>query len=142
MRAHLAQAIVDASPMSNIDCMRLVENTLEFDHALSQTFLPSLSVSAVLYDARLLHAQWVKADHHFFTAYLSDACKEDATIFAFRQPFSSFEAYDVTSLLATSSADDGRCYKAVFDCLYVFLLGTSVPFISYDSTFLFSYSQT
>ena len=123
MRAHLAQAIVDASPMSDTDCMRLVENSLEFDHALSQTFLPSMSASAVLYDARTLHAQWVKADHHFFTAYLSDACKDDAAIFSFRQPYSSSEAYHVELSSVASLTDDGLCYKAVYDCLYVFLLG-------------------
>ena len=128
MRAHLAQAIVDASPMSDTDCMRLVESTLEFDHALSQTFLPSMSVSAVLYDARLLHAQWVRADHHFFTAYLTDACKDDAAIFSYRQPFSSSKAYYAEASSVASQADDGVCYKAVYDCLYVFLLGKSSLF--------------
>ena len=125
MRAHLAQAIVDASPMSDTDCMRLVENTLEFDHALSQTFLPSMSVSAVLYDARTLHAQWVKADHYFFTAYLCDACKEDAAIFSFRQPFTSSKTYHVEHSSVASLTDDGLCYKAVYDLLHIFLLGKS-----------------
>ena len=128
MRAHLAQAIVDASPMTNKECMRLVEYSLDFDQSLSQMFLSSLSLSSVLYDARTIHAQWVESDLHFFTSYMSDLCSDDAAVFSFRSSFelmSQSHTHLMTSGNPTSSAEcsGSRCYNGIYDCLYLFSLG-------------------
>jgi hypothetical protein len=125
MRAHLAQAIVDASPMTSKECMRLVENSLDFDHALSVSFLPSLTVCAVLYDARTVHAQWVEADHHFFTAYICDTCKDEVALYSFRQSFCSVSEgrFDSDPRSPPPSQDTAKCFSGVFDSLYVLSLG-------------------
>jgi hypothetical protein len=39
-------------------------------------YLPCLSVSAVLYDARDVHTQWVTADGNFFLSYMSHCCMD------------------------------------------------------------------
>jgi hypothetical protein len=125
MRAHLAQAIVDASPMTSKECMRLVENSLDFDHALSLSFLPSLTVCAVLYDARTVHAQWVEADHHFFTAYICDTCKDDVALYSFRHSFCSASEGSFASdpRPPPPSQDTAKCFNGVFDSLYILSLG-------------------
>lgn len=127
MRAHLAQAIVDASPMTSKECMRLVESSLDFDHALSQSFLPSLTVCAVLYDARTVHAQWVEADYHFFTAYICHTCKDDEALYSFRQSFSSVSEGGLLSdhRSPPPSQDTAKCFSGVFDSLYILSLGQS-----------------
>lgn len=127
MRAHLAQAIVDASPMTSKECVRLVENSLDFDHALSLSFLPSLTVCAVLYDARAVHAQWVEADHHFFTTYMCETCKDDVALFSFRQAFCNTSEGTSSSSprCPPPSQDAAKCFNGVFDSLYILSLGES-----------------
>lgn len=136
MRAHLAQAIVDASPMTSKECMRLVECSLDFDQSLSLMFLSSLSVSSVLYDARTIHAQWVESDLHFFTSYMADLCSDDSAVFGFRSSFKSMS----TSLsipnvdpLCSAECSGSRCYNGIYDCLYLFSLG------NFERTILYFY---
>jgi hypothetical protein len=74
MRAHLAQIIIDNSPMTTEICMQLVEHSLDFDDSIAVLYRPPLSVSAVLYDARDVHTQWVTADGNFFLSYMSHCC--------------------------------------------------------------------
>lgn len=44
MRAHLAQIIIDNSPMSTEICMQLVEHSLEFDDSIAAFYQPPISV--------------------------------------------------------------------------------------------------
>ena len=48
----------------------------DFDDSLARVYLPPLSASAVLYDARIVHQQWVSSDHSFFSSYLENALKK------------------------------------------------------------------
>ena len=122
MRAHLAQAIVDASPMTSKECMRLVECSLDFDQSLSLMFLSSLSVCSVLYDARTIHAQWVESDLHFFTSYMADLCSDDSTVFGFRSSFKPL-SNPIGNPLSSAECSGCRCYNGIYDCLYLFSLG-------------------
>jgi hypothetical protein len=43
MRAHLAQIIIDNSPMTTEICMQLVEHSLDFDDSIAVLYRPPLS---------------------------------------------------------------------------------------------------
>lgn len=113
VRAHLAQAIVDNSPLSREKCMQLVEHSLYLDEYLAKTYLPPQSVCAVLHDARTVHIQWVEADHHFFVSYLSHICSDNILVYSFRKSYGD----------SIKKGSQYRCYNVVYDCLYIFMIG-------------------
>jgi hypothetical protein len=149
MRAHIAQSIVDFSPLSRAVCVQVVERALDLDDALSKltVALPPLAVAAVLCDARAVHAMWVDADRAFFAAFMAKVCAEDTdVVFGFRTAIqlasssaaagpravtarhaspSPSPAPSSSSSSSSSSARQSRCYNGVYDCLYVFSLAVT-----------------
>jgi hypothetical protein len=120
MRAHLAQIIIDNSPMTTEICMQLVEHSLHFDDSIAVLYHPPLSVSAVLYDARDVHTQWVTADGNFFLSYMSQCCIDYKEVYAFRSSHNHIY-YQINN--ESSSIMTPRCYNSVYDSLYLFSLG-------------------
>ena len=151
MRAHLAQSIVDFSPMTRIVCAQVVERSLDLDSTLATytIALPPLSISAVLYDARAVHQLWVESDREFFTQFMIKVCSENADIIygfraAFHEQSSGSSTNDVLISASSSSSSSSssstkrqsRCYRGIYDCLYVFSLALkryeNLPSASHD----------
>jgi hypothetical protein len=117
MRAHLAQIIIDNSPMGTKMCMQLVEHSLDFDDSIAVLYHPPLSVSAVLYDARDVHTQWVTADGSFFLSYMSQCCIDYKEVYTFRS------SHNHIYHQINNDSSTPRCYNSVYDSLYLFSLG-------------------
>ena len=147
MRAHLAQSIVDFSPMTRIVCAQVVERSLDLDSTLAKytIALPPLSISAVLYDARAVHQLWVESDREFFTQFMVKVCGESTDIIygfrtAFHQQSTERGANEVSTSPSSSSSStskrQSRCYHGIYDCLYVFSLALkryeNLPTASHD----------
>jgi hypothetical protein len=144
MRAHLAQAIVSFSPISKDVCVQLAERSLELDASLVSICptAPPLPIVAVIYDARAVHSLWVQADQEYFKQFVLKSCAELAHIYVFRVPFcaaSTIESAGATDkdMITSRSSVTGRCYNAVYDCLYAFSLACkryeNLPAASQDS---------
>ena len=110
MRAHLAQIVVDFSPLSRELCLQLVEETLELDDwlhgiarttiadsvdsggsgsaavgsggAMSRKYTP-VTVCAVLYDAKEMFHQWLLLEHRHFHFDLRTRFRDDKKVFQF-----------------------------------------------------------
>jgi hypothetical protein len=110
MRAHLAQIVVDFSPLSRELCMQLVEETLELDewiHSVAAIHTDSdksgadsmridlnatnsavprftpLTVCEVLFDAKEVFHQWLHLEHRFFHFEVRSKCRDAKRVFGF-----------------------------------------------------------
>jgi hypothetical protein len=150
MRAHLAQIVVDFSPMSRELCMQLVEETLDLDewmHSSAQRGISSgsnsssattdkqrfapLTVCEVLYDAKDMFHQWLQLEHRFFFFELRGKCKDAKKVFSFEFGMENAEssrsdANTKNSAEKAATQGDGlsmtqlRCYQGVYDCMCLF----------------------
>ena len=106
MRAHLAQIVVDFSPLSRELCMQLVEETLELDdwlHAIARktiveardvsklassspdrgSIYAPITVCAVIYDAKEMFHQWLLLEHRHFHFELRGKFQDGKKVFQF-----------------------------------------------------------
>lgn len=140
MRAHLAQIVVDFSPMSRELCMQLAEETLELDewlYSIAVSFLPTsarnrdaftppLSISEVLFDAKDMFHQWLQIEHRYFYFELRGKCKDSLKVFSFEFD-DDLNGRGVVVGGATNGVPGDvlqmsrlRCYKGVYDCMSLF----------------------
>ena len=104
-------------------------------------------MTAVLYDARTIHVQWLSADYHFFQAYLFENCSE--AVYEFRSSFAlnasknSVPQQAENMIDRTNENDGGRCYNSIYDCLYILSLGTyaQILFSAFLSFIFLEYSK-
>ncbi len=121
LRAHVAQVLVDFSPLSGGICGQLAEECLEVDQVLraiapesSSLCGGSAGVSSVLFDSKEAFHQWLALEHAYFSAALLANCATCAVAYRFE-----FGAEPPSS----SGAAPLRCYQAVHSCLSLFSVG-------------------
>lgn len=139
MRAHLAQIVVDFSPMSREMCMQLVEETLELDEwihsvaaiantksaSASDTVYTPLTVCEVLYDAKEVFHQWLHLEHRHFHFELRGRCRDARRVFAFEFGETTPASAAGVDLPSAASGDvlrmsRLRCYAGVYDTMCLF----------------------
>eukprot|EP01041_Mallomonas_annulata_P001926 gene1926-3739_t len=124
MRAHLAQIIVDNSPLTSSLCLQLVECALELDDTLAEVSTPALFIVAVISDAKSLISQWIAADKTFFSESAVAACT--LTESQSQQQSETETAY--CCRFSSEATDNGpvrvRCFNALYDCLSLTVLAS------------------
>lgn len=117
MRAHLADIISTLRPISDDNCLIIVEETLSVDHYFSSILtqlsqqLPTVYVSHVINDAKEFYFKWLYVECSRFTALMTSFLQNANDIYSFE--FGS-----------QNSEKCHRCYKGVYNCMKLFILAT------------------
>lgn len=120
MRAHLAQIVVDFSPLSRELCMQLVEETLELDdwlHGIARKTITEarassltaqsskdsgdiyapITVCAVIFDAKEMFHQWLLLEHRHFHFELRGKFQDGKKVFQFAFGNEEMDSRDANS---------------------------------------------
>ena len=119
MRAHLADIIFTLRPISDDNCLIIVEETLSVDHYFASILTPqhtqqqqsAIYVSHVIHDAKEFYFKWLYVEYTRFTALMTSYLQNANDIYNFE--FGS-----------QNSEKCHRCYKGVYNCMKLFILAT------------------